>query len=85
MRMLSFYENRGGKNLSAEREHTLEKAKDILREKEGFQGQIEVVGLITHKEPGRVNETRSSSRSHAGRTSRKASSCPSASRVKWPW
>jgi Protein of unknown function (DUF3175) len=35
MQMLSFYENRGGKNLSAERKQTLENAKDILREKEG--------------------------------------------------
>lgn len=34
MRMLSFYENRAGKNLSAGRKHTLERAKDILREKE---------------------------------------------------
>jgi tRNA(adenine34) deaminase len=35
MQMLSFYENRAGKNLSAERKHTLDHAKDILREKEG--------------------------------------------------
>src|ERR1700760_1735154 len=35
MQMLSFYENRGGKNLSAERKKTLENAKDILRAKEG--------------------------------------------------
>jgi tRNA(adenine34) deaminase len=35
MQMLSFYENRAGKNLSAERKKTLEAAKDILREKEG--------------------------------------------------
>ena len=35
MRMLSFYENRGGKNLSAERKLALENAKEILREKEG--------------------------------------------------
>ena len=35
MQMLSFYENRGGKNLSAERRKTLENAKDILRGKEG--------------------------------------------------
>jgi tRNA(adenine34) deaminase len=35
MQMLSFYENRAGKNLSAERKHTLEHAKDLLREKEG--------------------------------------------------
>jgi hypothetical protein len=35
MQMLSFYENRGGKNLSEERKTALEGAKDILREKEG--------------------------------------------------
>src|ERR1700749_39486 len=35
MQMLSFYENRGGNNLSPERKRTLENAKDILREKEG--------------------------------------------------
>ena len=33
MRMLNFYENRGGKNLSAERKRTLERAKEILHEK----------------------------------------------------
>jgi hypothetical protein len=35
MQMLSFYENRGGKNLSSERKSTLEHAKDLIREKEG--------------------------------------------------
>jgi hypothetical protein len=35
MQMLSFYENRGGKNLPAERKNALETAKTILREKEG--------------------------------------------------
>jgi len=35
MQMLSFYENRGGKNLSPERKKTLENAKDILRKEEG--------------------------------------------------
>jgi len=35
MQMLSFYENRGGKNLSAERKSTLEHAKDLIRKKEG--------------------------------------------------
>jgi Protein of unknown function (DUF3175) len=35
MQMLSFYENRGGKNLPPERKKTLENAKDILRKKEG--------------------------------------------------
>jgi tRNA(adenine34) deaminase len=34
MQMLSFYENRGGKNLSTERKQTLEHAKDIIRDKE---------------------------------------------------
>ncbi|HEX4154653.1 MAG TPA: DUF3175 domain-containing protein [Acidobacteriaceae bacterium] len=34
MQMLSFYENRAGKNLSASRKLTLEHAKDLLREKE---------------------------------------------------
>jgi tRNA(adenine34) deaminase len=34
MQMLSFYENRAGKNLTAERKHTLEHAKDLLRDKE---------------------------------------------------
>jgi hypothetical protein len=35
MQMLSFYENRGGKSLSAERKQTLENAKELIREKEG--------------------------------------------------
>lgn len=35
MQMLSFYENRGGKNLSEERKQALETAKAILRKKEG--------------------------------------------------
>jgi tRNA(adenine34) deaminase len=34
MQMLSFYENRAGKNLPAERKQALEKAKDIVRERE---------------------------------------------------
>ena len=34
MQMLSFYENRGGKNLSGERKQALETAKTILRKKE---------------------------------------------------
>jgi tRNA(adenine34) deaminase len=33
MRMLNFYENRGGKNLSPERKRTLEHAKELLHEK----------------------------------------------------
>lgn len=34
MQMLSFYENRAGKNLPTERRRALEKAKDIVRERE---------------------------------------------------
>lgn len=34
MQMLSFYENRGGKNLPAERKQALEGAKKILKKKE---------------------------------------------------
>jgi hypothetical protein len=48
MRMLSFYENRAGKNLSAERKHTLENAKDILRKKED-QGTGKNSRRRTHK------------------------------------
>jgi tRNA(adenine34) deaminase len=33
MQMLSFYENRAGKNLSAERRRTLDHAKELLHEK----------------------------------------------------
>jgi hypothetical protein len=33
MRMLNFYENRGGKNLSGERKKTLDHAKELLHEK----------------------------------------------------
>jgi len=33
VRMLNFYENRGGKNLSSERKHALEGAKKILHQK----------------------------------------------------
>src|SRR5580693_8848551 len=33
MRMLNFYENRGGKNLSGERKKTLEHAKELLHKK----------------------------------------------------
>jgi tRNA(adenine34) deaminase len=75
MRMLSFYENRAGKNLSAERKHTLENAKDILREKEEKQsskGSSKSSGS-TRAKSGSTSKRRSSSRSHTRRTSRKAS------------
>ena len=60
--MLSFYENRAGKNLSAERKHTLENAKEILREKEG-KGSKRRSG----------SGGRSTGRSHSRRSNKKAS------------
>ncbi len=33
MQMLSFYENRAGKNLTTERRHTLDRAKELLHDK----------------------------------------------------
>ncbi len=59
MQMLSFYENRGGKNLSAERKHTLENAKEILREKEGKSpaksgSHSKTSEHITHEDAGAV-------------------------------
>ncbi len=38
MRMLNFYENRGGKNLSPERKSALEHAKDLLHKKVEAEG-----------------------------------------------
>src|ERR1700761_3179138 len=68
MRMLSFYENRGGKNLSSERKHTLENAKDILREKEG--------------KSSRKSSSRSHSRSTSGSRSGSSSRSKSGSKRK---
>ena len=48
MQMLSFYENRSGKGLSAERRQTLEHAKDILREKEEQSGEHTSRGRSAH-------------------------------------
>src|ERR1700744_1639795 len=69
MQMLSFYENRGGKNLSAERKHTLENAKEILREKEG-KGSAKSSSSTKRKS---ASSGRSSARSHSRRSSKKAS------------
>ncbi|MFC5862124.1 DUF3175 domain-containing protein [Acidicapsa dinghuensis] len=49
MQMLSFYENRGGKNLSEERKRALEMAKTILRSKEGKATSK----AATHKTPAK--------------------------------
>lgn len=69
MQMLSFYENRGGKNLSAERKHTLENAKEILREKEG-KGSTKSASSSKRKS---TSSGRSTARSHSRRSSKKAS------------
>ena len=62
MQMLSFYENRAGKNLSAERKNTLENAKEILREKEGKSSKRRS-----------TSGSRSSRGSHSRRSAKKAS------------
>ena len=76
MRMLSFYENRGGKNLSAERKHTLENAKEILREKED-KGSAKSGSHSRSKSTASTKRKSSSSgrssRSHSRRSSNKAS------------
>ncbi len=60
MQMLSFYENRGGKNLSPERKKALENAKDILREKEG-------------KKPAKKSATKKSAKKSTKKSAKKAS------------
>ena len=71
MQMLSFYENRGGKNLSAERKHTLENAKEILREKEGKTSAKS--GRASSSKRKSSSSARSSGRSHSRRSAKKAS------------
>lgn len=80
MRMLSFYENRGGKNLSAERKHTLENAKEILREKEGKSSpksrghsKTSSGSRSSSSSKRRSSSTGRSSRSHSRRSTKKAS------------
>jgi hypothetical protein len=76
MRMLSFYENRAGKNLSAERKQTMEKAKDILREKEGKApaGKRSRSVQAKNGSKSRTSLRSSSSGSHSQRSSGKAGS-----------
>ena len=77
MQMLSFYENRGGKNLSAERKHALENAKEILREKEGKgsakSGAHSTSRSTSSSKRKSSSSGRSSARSHSRRSSKKAS------------
>ena len=69
MRMLSFYENRGGKNLSAERKRALEGAKDILREREG-KGTTKKSSAAKKSASGK----KSSAKKSASTTARKSAS-----------
>lgn len=79
MQMLSFYENRGGKNLSAERKHTLENAKEIIREKEGKSSpksssrthSRSTAGSKTTSGSTRGSKRTSSGRSHSRRSAKK--------------
>jgi tRNA(adenine34) deaminase len=76
MRMLSFYENRGGKNLSAERKQTLENAKEMLREKEGNSSAKSGATSKSRSASGSKRKSTSSARSsksHSRRSSKKAS------------
>ncbi|HZQ42748.1 MAG TPA: DUF3175 domain-containing protein [Acidobacteriaceae bacterium] len=72
MRMLSFYENRGGKNLSAERKHTLENAKDILREKEGKSSPKSSSRSHSRSSSSSTGKTGSKRKSHARSHSRRS-------------
>ena len=72
MQMLSFYENRGGKNLPAERKRALENAKEILREKEGSAKK----GSAKKSASGK-----SSSKKAAKKSSKKAAKKKSAKRA----
>ncbi len=83
MQMLNFYENRAGKNLSAERKHTLERAKELLHDK--------VEEKRAHRNPRRrkraeacqvVSQERSPSSPAPARASARPS--PSASRRRAP-
>jgi Protein of unknown function (DUF3175) len=77
MQMLSFYENRGGKNLSAERKRTLEHAKDLLREKEGTSSSKSASHSrrkSSAKSSGRSSASSISKSSASGRSSAKSHS-----------
>ena len=75
MRMLSFYENRAGKNLSAERKRTLEHAKDILREKEGKSSSKSSSGSSSRSKSTKSKtgtKRKSAASSHSRRSTKKA-------------
>ena len=76
MQMLSFYENRGGKNLPAERKRALENAKEILREKEGSAKKSSAKGSAKKSVAGK-----SSSKKVAKKSGKKAAKKKSAKRA----
>ena len=71
MQMLSFYENRGGKNLSADRRQALEGAKNILRKKED---QKSASKKAAKKSPAKKAAKKSAAKSSAKKSSPKKSS-----------
>jgi Protein of unknown function (DUF3175) len=73
MQMLSFYENRAGKNLSAARKRTLEHAKEILREKEGKSSAKKSGHSKSPSTSSSKRSSGSSTRSHSRRSTKKAS------------
>jgi hypothetical protein len=62
MQMLSFYENRGGKNLSPERRKTLEAAKDLIREKENKPAKKSVKKTTSTKAAGKKTVKKTSTK-----------------------
>jgi tRNA(adenine34) deaminase len=62
MQMLSFYENRGGKNLSAERKKTLETAKDLIRVKEGKEPANKATKKATSRKAAKKSSTKKASK-----------------------
>ena len=72
MQMLSFYENRGGKNLSADRLQALENAKEIIRHKEGKNSSKDTTRAKSHTKTSE-KKTTSMRRPRAGSHSRRSS------------
>jgi hypothetical protein len=70
MRMLNFYENRGGKNLSGERKNTLERAKDLVHQKvEQERGKTATKKSATKKSSAKKTATKKSAAKKSTRKS----------------
>jgi tRNA(adenine34) deaminase len=68
MRMLNFYINRAGKNLTSERQHELERAKDLLSKRIAREKEASATSSNTAKRSGST-ATRSTSSSSSSRRS----------------